>query len=193
MSIESMVVITVTIPLGWAGFIFTLWKWDARRYERKASEELKNSEERGKERIHELQLTSKTNAAQHRNELEAMRARVDSQEQTLLRVQHTITMRVMKALNESTIAEEELREAVQTSFLDLTQQTSEGFAELRTDYTLLLSKIVDIAEQNTGVSRMLKEFQGEVESYYERLHTKLRTIEPQALSLESTQILDASN
>jgi hypothetical protein len=180
MSPELIIVITVTIPLGWAGFIFTLWKWDSRRIE-----------ERAKEREHELKVTAKTESTKHQNELEAMRSRVDVQEQTLLRVQHTITMRVLKALSDSTEAEQELRDAIDKNFLELSEQTATGFSELKTEYVLLLDKIGTIAEQNSGVSTLLGEFRDDVEKYYNKLKDKLSEgDEPQATSSGIPKIPD---
>lgn len=171
---ELIVALAVTVPLGWAGFVFTLWKWDARRYERSAKEELKASEERAKEREHELKLAATEIDKAHQSELSQMRQRVDQQEATLLRVQHTITMRLLKALNDSTTAEQELKQTVMSNFEDLSQKTTQGFEGMRTDYAMLLQKIGDIAEQNTGVSRLLQEFSEDVANYYEKLQASLQ-------------------
>lgn len=157
-----------------AGVTIGVWKWDARRIEVRAAEDLRRADERAKEREHELKLAALQIQQEAEERERQMQANITQLQQQVIAIQQTVETRLFTALDVQHGTNRDLTTTIQahiqavndasTAQLGAIQALSQDVAGLKDQ---LSTEYKAILEQASAVHRMVGDLVTRVATYHE--------------------------
>lgn len=193
LKILAEIAVALALPLG--GFVFSLWKWDAKRAEQRLQEakvdhtrQLETTrlaaEEREKERAHELQLAQAAAEREHQVEVKTL-------QETVIHLQQVVEERLFSALDDARAAKTTLTAAVQEHIAAIDRanqaelhaiQALQGDVtslkeQLPQQYQDILVRIASVIDQTRVINDALGGLISTVAQYHESVECALRAEE----------------
>lgn len=193
LKILAEIAVALALPLG--GFVFSLWKWDAKRaeqrlreakidYERQMQTAQVDADERAKERAHELQLAQAAAEREHQVEVKTL-------QETVIHLQQVVEERLFSALDDARAAKTTLASAVQEHIAAIDRanqaelhaiQVLQGDVtslkqQLPQQYQDILVRIASVIDQTRVINDALGGLISTVAQYHESVECALRAEE----------------